>query len=108
MLKKNEEVRVLMNKMEQTDEKWRKELEDLKSRLQEECTELLEQAQKEYQKRTSLARTVIEEKDAEISACRLKIDELRVEIESGAPGERKILALAEQQARRDLYRDTDK
>ena len=52
-------------------------------------------ASKELSKRSSLARMVIQEKEEELRLAQAKIRELAAEIQSGAPGERKIMALAE-------------
>lgn len=61
-----------------------------------------EAAGKELAKRSSLARIVIQEKEEELRGAQSRIRELTAEVQSGAPGERRIMALAESQARRDL------
>ena len=63
---------------------------------------------KELTKRNTLARGVIVEKEEEIKLLSNKIKELQLEITSGAPGERKILALAELQSKRDLHESLKK
>ena len=70
--------------------------------LREEHATQAEAAAKELGKRSSLARTVIQEKEEELRLAQSRVRELTSEIQSGAPGERKIMALAESQAKRDL------
>ncbi|CAE7579105.1 Gcc1, partial [Symbiodinium microadriaticum] len=68
------------------------------------------EAQAEYAKKSSAARMLLSEREEELRLLRAKVDELKEEIASGNPTERKIFELAKSQADRDaaieLNRDT--
>ena len=69
-----------------------------------------EAIKKDFAKKSALARTLMSEKEEEARVLSLKVSELKAEISSGAPSERRIFELAQVQAKRDasysMYSDT--
>jgi chromosome segregation ATPase len=63
----------------------------------------IEESKKEFAKKSNLARSLITEKEEENRLLSAKVQELQTEISSGAPSERKILELAQTQARRENF-----
>ena len=103
-LAKDDSIRDLKVKLSDMEDSCRTTVADLQLSLKAEAAATLEASQKELQKRGALARSVILEKEEEIRVCQSKLKELQLEIDQGAPGDRKFLALAEMQAMRDLNR----
>ncbi len=63
--------------------------------------EVTEAATRDHAKKSSLARTLLSEKEEEVRILSSKVQELQSEIASGAPSERKIFEYAEIQSKRD-------
>lgn len=72
--------------------------------------ELLEAVKRDHQKKSSVARALLSEREEEVRTLSAKNQELMEEIQSGAPTERKIFELAQTQSRRDamygMHNDT--
>lgn len=62
----------------------------------------IEKLREDMQRRARAATDMIQGKDKEIAALQDQISALKADIQSGAPGERRILGLAKTQAERDL------
>jgi DNA repair exonuclease SbcCD ATPase subunit len=77
-----------------------KHIEELKTH-QENHTKEIEALMKEHSKKSSTATTLLSEREKEIKELRLKISQLKDEIASGSPSERKIFELAQSQANRE-------
>jgi hypothetical protein len=63
--------------------------------------EALEAQKRDFAKKSSLARTLLSEREEEVRVLSNRVKELQSEINSGAPSERKIFELAQLQAKRD-------
>ena len=100
----NNNIIALHNRIEEINQNHDANIQVLKLEYQAQ----VEAQVKELTKRNTLARGVISEKEEEVKALSSKIKELQLEIASGAPGERKILALAELQSKRDLHESLKK
>ena len=79
----------------------KKLLEDSMADLISKNNERIEAIKKENLKKSSLARTLLTEREEENNFLRTKNEELVTEIKSGAPSERRIFELAEVQAKRE-------
>jgi hypothetical protein len=73
----------------------------LLSGLQDKHEQALEALKRDYAKKSSLARTLLSEKEEEVRVLGSKTQELLTEIKSGAPNEKRIFELAEVQAKRE-------
>jgi hypothetical protein len=73
----------------------------LVSGLQDKHEQALETLKRDYAKKSSLARTLLSEKEEEVRVLGSKTQELLTEIKSGAPNEKRIFELAEVQAKRE-------
>jgi len=73
----------------------------LVSGLQDKHEQALETLKRDYSKKSSLARTLLSEKEEEVRVLGSKTQELLTEIKSGAPNEKRIFELAEVQAKRE-------
>lgn len=83
----------------ETDSK--KHLEDSMMDLMIKHDERIDTIKKENSKKSSLARTLLTEREEENNFLKAKNEELVSEIKSGAPSERRIFELAEVQAKRE-------
>lgn len=61
----------------------------------------LEKAQKDFNKKSGMARQLLQEKEEDIRLLNEKIEVLSAEIRSGAPSERRIFEIAQKQAKRE-------
>jgi hypothetical protein len=69
--------------------------------LRGELEQSLEAARRDFGKKSALARTLMQEKEEEVRVLSAKAQELQEEIKSGAPNERRIFQLAQEQAKRE-------
>ena len=72
--------------------------------INKDSSEKIEELKKDFAKKSSMARTLLSEREEEVRLLSNKIQTLQEEIESGAPSERKIFELAQVQSKRDAYR----
>ena len=79
----------------------KKLFEDSMADLISKNNERIDTIKKENSKKSSLARTLLTEREEENNFLRTKNEELVIEIKSGAPSERRIFELAEVQAKRE-------
>ena len=97
--KANLEAEIAGNGKDQ--EQLRRECEERVRKIQEERGLELELAQKEFSKKSGMARQLLQEKEEDIRLLNEKIEVLSAEIRSGAPSERKIFEIAQSQAKRE-------
>jgi hypothetical protein len=76
--------------------------------LKHEHEAAMETLRKEFSKRSTTARVILNEREETIRQLTLKINQLEEEIFSGAPSERKIFELAQAQAKRESIRSFHK
>lgn len=79
----------------------RRECDERVAKIQDERGLELEKVQKEFNKKSGMARQLLQEKEEDIRLLNEKIEVLSTEIRSGAPSERKIFEIAQNQAKRE-------
>eukprot|EP01035_Chromulina_nebulosa_P018385 gene18385-24084_t len=79
------------------------EYESAISQLKLQHDENIENIKRDYAKKSTLARSLMTEKEEEAKLLSAKVVELQKEIASGAPSERRIFELAQTQAKRDGF-----
>eukprot|EP00595_Chromulina_sp_UTEXLB2642_P001288 CAMPEP_0196768294 /NCGR_PEP_ID=MMETSP1095-20130614/42571_1 /TAXON_ID=96789 ORGANISM="Chromulina nebulosa, Strain UTEXLB2642" /NCGR_SAMPLE_ID=MMETSP1095 /ASSEMBLY_ACC=CAM_ASM_000446 /LENGTH=354 /DNA_ID=CAMNT_0042137661 /DNA_START=977 /DNA_END=2038 /DNA_ORIENTATION=- len=95
----NNKLSSLENDMKLKHEEYESTINQLK--LQHD--ENIENIKRDYAKKSSLARSLMTEKEEEAKLLSAKVVELQKEIASGAPSERRIFELAQTQAKRDGF-----
>eukprot|EP00981_Chlorochromonas_danica_P014294 scaffold7730_cov173-Ochromonas_danica.AAC.9 len=76
-------------------------LEKVKSQYEEQ----IETIKKENAKKSSIARSILSEREEEVRILSQKVQSLQDEINSGAPSERKIFEIAHLQSKRDAFNE---
>lgn len=79
----------------------RRECDERVAKIQDERGLELEKVQKEFNKKSGMARQLLQEKEEDIRLLNEKFEVLSTEIRSGAPSERKIFEIAQNQAKRE-------
>jgi hypothetical protein len=104
----SEQMALVLREKESVVESFQREISSLKETQIEELRMLrenhsreIQEIVKEHSKKSSIATALLSERDKEIKELRLKISQLKDEIASGSPSERKIFELAQSQANRE-------
>lgn len=71
--------------------------------LKRQYEENIENMKKDFNKKSSMARQLLSEREEEVRILTSKVNELQEEISSGAPTERKIFEIAKHQSQRDAF-----
>ena len=90
-----------IQELEMAGEGERKRYADAQAEMRDSHEQAIEATKRDYSKKSSLARALLSDREEEVRVLSAKNDELQVEINSGAPNERRIFELAELQAKRE-------
>ena len=90
-----------IQELEMVGEGERKRYADAQAEMRDSHDQAIEATKRDYSKKSSLARALLSDREEEVRVLSVKNDELQVEINSGAPNERRIFELAELQAKRE-------
>ena len=98
---RNHAAALRIQELEMAGEGERKRYADAQAEMRDSHEQAIEATKRDYSKKSSLARALLSDREEEVRLLSAKNDELQVEINSGAPNERRIFELAELQAKRE-------